>query len=594
MEKTALQVLIKPENRLPPFIIGFPEQPLHEKLAMEQFSDRREGWSYGGYGFCGKDTYMRYVQYHVTSPTTFYSMPIEPVVTLHVQIHHEGYFAFTDGKEGQKLWPEDRCSVFWQGDQVLEHHLLPGKHTQLDLFFRPEAFKSKVNAETWQGLFHEMDSLPFGGLDGYPFTAGMPLEEFFFDLFEELMDKRGKPTVERFQYLMDCLLPLAMGEAVEVEPRPPVPPEAEGHPQLPVEKHHEPSEQEQEILSRIADLDRAALEWEFSGSKTELDRFTESAAREREEAETLRLRHAEAIARSVDDLADAFLDVARRFADHLEAQAWTEGQQARLKRAILTACDNAFDFRAPAQAELDFYGKWGAGPRLLAGPTSLGLKEFSQLLGGLQGVNQVDYTGVDDTPEGRALFEEKMREQFGFSHMSQFTGETEKDKPVEVVRLYHHLMTELADSMGLDDERGPSRSDAIRLLDHAYEYNDYLALLRLELKYLGNDPGYIARQDDGKLRWYIVAMQCAFVEAGMEQQRFRDTDYYYLLELYRGMGGDEAAFTELCKDCTARYKDWIDMVHWVCGALSDKKLTKRQVLDVAAIMKRIGEEDDVN
>lgn len=107
MEKTAVQVLIKPENRLPPLVIGFPEQALQEELAVQQFSESREGWQYGGVGFCGKGTYLRYVQYRVSSPVTFYSIPMEPVVTLHVQIQHEGCFAFADGQESQKLWPED-------------------------------------------------------------------------------------------------------------------------------------------------------------------------------------------------------------------------------------------------------------------------------------------------------------------------------------------------------------------------------------------------------------------------------------------------------------------------------------------------------
>ncbi len=89
MGNSSLQVLIKPENRLPPFTIGFPEQPLQEQLAMEQFADRREGWSYRGAGFCGQGLYLRYVRYHVSSPATFYSIPLEPVVTLHLQIHQE-------------------------------------------------------------------------------------------------------------------------------------------------------------------------------------------------------------------------------------------------------------------------------------------------------------------------------------------------------------------------------------------------------------------------------------------------------------------------------------------------------------------------
>src|SRR5690606_24310005 len=124
----------------------------------------------------------------------------------------------------------------------------------------------------------------------------------------------------------------------------------------------------------------------------------------------------------------------------------------------------------------------------------------------------------------------------------------------------------------------PSRSDAIRLLDHAYEYNDYLALLRLEVKHLAHDATYLAKQNDEKLHWYIVALQCAFAEALAEQQYFRGGDPYSLFELYRGMGGDEAAFVELCEGNSTQYRHLTDMLQLVYGVLSDDKRPKRQVL----------------
>lgn len=211
-----------------------------------------------------------------------------------------------------------------------------------------------------------------------------------------------------------------------------------------------------------------------------------------------------------------------------------------VRRGIVRACDIAFGLRPPSGTEMDFYSQWTSRPPHLG---AMDLGSPADFLSFMFPEGAIDSEPDLDPVRGTNLLIEQVRETFGFGHMSDFTGRTAGDRPIEVVETYKRLTERFVDTLRADGE-GITRSNIIRELDAAYENDDLVSLLQIEVENLGGDPGFLVGMDDARLKLTIMAIVIegtSYLDllADMEKD-----DGYADFRLFRSLGGEMDSFRQ--------------------------------------------------
>ncbi len=209
MKKSIIEVLQLPENQLPPIVMRFNEDSLGDEVMTVSGEYRGDGWILGSVSIAGKGYLLRFHEYELTKATTFYAIPLCPVVTMHIQVENEAYFGFA-GEPEKILFPENQCNLFWQGETVLESHLLPGEHCQLEIHFSPEALTEITGSRRLEQLKSRITTEKHSQVDFYKMTAGKDIEQYM-KVFNDAAN--GKKTkFEKFHSMARNLLFLCLGD----------------------------------------------------------------------------------------------------------------------------------------------------------------------------------------------------------------------------------------------------------------------------------------------------------------------------------------------------------------------------------------------
>lgn len=493
-------------QRRSPFQIHFPESK--EKLLTMKGTDAGEGWEKRGMELCGTGWLLCYREYTVSKPTVFATKVSEPVIAVRVQVTNESFSGFED--DPANLWMEDDCCLYWMGDRVLETRLLPGEHCHIELYTRPENLGRLAENDNIMKLLEQSQSN--NGQEGMPtpFKATSALEDF---LMHKMMHEviAEKLEMDRFHYLCECFLLMCCGESVALTP-----PDTEiWHKATEVEavtQRHEPrtidlfDEEDKELVEKMALLTRDQLVRKFRRLRPKVAALRNLWDEARTMAGTLDRLFAEEKKVQEDVFADAFMEQALFFAASYDLEDMTESQRTLVKRALVRCCEYAFVYRIPSTEEAEFYVKWAGRPFI---SQSLKPETFFGMLADLMPEVELDLSDVDGSLQGNRLMHEQINEAFGFRPMSHFTGENAADKPQELVDLYQKLIAHLSDTLDLDSSEGVERSNVVRILDNAYEYNDYMMMLQIELDHFGDKRGYVGRQDDERLTHLVAALEFA-------------------------------------------------------------------------------------
>lgn len=562
---TLLEVIVDDENRKPPLIFHLPEPDPTEKVAKSKGSGRDHIRGFITNGFYGTGRCIRYNHYNTNEPISFYSIPLEPVIALRIQVTNDSYTKYVGMPDSKGLWPEDQCRLFWQGEEVIKNHLLPGEHTHFDIFFRPSVIEELADQHPKiKELAQQIGSAKYGELDFYVHKASLEVENFVFDFSPELFTEHI--TVERLNYLCDCILLLSLGVELEVEPAPPAPPEEENEEvekkkEILLPKRYEPSEEESAFLEDIDDLDQEQLLAEFKSERSANETIEQYYSASKKLMKALRDRDNEKTELLNRILYSGYFTIARRLGELADTPNLGKKNLNKVKKAIIKACDNALEStNLPMPDDLEFYTSWTKQPYFSKGiPMDSG--GFGDILSMLMPEMKMDTSEMDPTHDVGALFMQRLQETFGFQPSSHFSGEKEIDKPIEVVELYNLLMDKLSDNLTISDDGDIQRNDIIRLLDHAYERNDYLALLNLEVKYLTADSDYLSAQSPDKLRWYLTAMHMANEDSDFTIEKLMDDPNYHYLQFR----SEDGTWTE---------KSDIEFEKW----LSDKFIAQSKVI----------------
>lgn len=459
------------------------------------------GWQCSSLGISGIGKYLSYRQYSISEPTTFTIEPSEPVVYLGILV---GTGTFPEG-EGNRDGPMglrwDR--IFWLGERPIEFTLPEGEHYYLDLFVRPESLSHLSDRGQIMDLLEHPLSASRGDSGGMACGVNEETDSFLGEMLEEL--DMGKTTAERFGYLCDCLILKYLGEHVEVTP-----PEkreendAQARTQREnVKRKYVPSMTERSILDPMVLEDRQGLEKRYHRTYKNLIKLKGKWRMQESRNRELRTIRSGLQDQFAGGRAELHMKVARFLAKAHRKGGLDSRTATLVRRGIVRACDIAFGLRPPSGTEMDFYSQWTSRPPHLG---AMDLGSPADFLSFMFPEGAIDSEPDLDPVRGTNLLIEQVRETFGFGHMSDFTGRTAGDRPIEVVETYKRLTERFVDTLRADGE-GITRSNIIRELDAAYENDDLVSLLQIEVENLGGDPGFLVGMDDARLKLTIIPLR---------------------------------------------------------------------------------------
>lgn len=544
MSKHLLEVLLLPKNELPPMIFRLSEDMIDEKVTIIRDGKREDSWAAGYVTCIGKGISLRVVHFDVTEPATVFCRPLEPVVTLHIQLKNEAYGGF-DGDGRHRLWAEAQCVLFRQGNAVVETYMLPGKHTQLDLYFRPEVFEALTGSLLLDDLKDRMKSEVQNRMDLYTVAADSQTIRFLLDMVK-WVNTSAKPDMDKFHRAAHKLLLLCLGEEIEAEDWATETVVMDGTPTSPAEPAVKPDKGR--ANPKTADA-RMPLSRRFKTLYKAMTERRNRLAATQKRAETALEKSMVQETALMTQFADVFLKFARLFAEEMEKSHWTKQQKDALQKGINTTCNHAFAIRSPTEEEKGFWKTWCTvqKPKLYPYPIKFG--EVTSLMSDILSAEfgeKVDLGSGEDTPEGRVLFAEKLREKLGFRPFSDFYPD--RKKSAEVEELYRYLMQELHEGFTVTADGELEKGDLIRLLDHAYEHNNLHALLLIEIDQLAVDNNYLKRQDGDKLNQYISALKQEITQLKARERQLLNDPQYKWMKAYLREGGNGSLLQALINE----------------------------------------------
>lgn len=550
MKKKALYLEHLAEGqRSAPIRLLLTEPEEGANVRIHKMKGAGDGWLKSTVEIAGAGRLFSYRSYNVDTTTVFTSTVSESVLALRIQVINESYSGFRGKGTGTALWPEDTCCLFWMGDRTIESRLLPGEHVHCDLFFRLDSLGALTENERIKDLVERAQLLDSGAEMPAIVNVGWELEDFFMNtMLPEMLGK--SMTLARFHYLCDCIVLLCFGEHVDVQqvaistPDDSMEDAVDAQVQLFVEE-------EELLFARLKDLSRRQLVRKFGYLRKRVHQLRDRWGEARETEDMLNRFFIEERNAQSDLLADALLGNARFFADIHDRDGLTDEEKSVIREAIVLCANRAFNFRLPGAEEAAFYTEWSGQPYV--SPPLL-RKDFLGMLSELMPEVGLDTLGLEGSGQDYRLIQERIRDIFGFKPMSYFMGE--KEKPKEITVVYQRLMEYLSDTLQLQEGEGVERSDVVRIVDNAYECDDYTMLLQLEVLYLGGSKGYVFSQDDTRLCHLIVAMEMEKKELNSLLRNIERNSYPYVL--YRSMGGDIVKVKERIISDMDDTREWAD------------------------------------
>lgn len=254
---------------------------------------------------------------------------------------------------------------------------------------------------------------------------------------------------------------------------------------------------------------------------------------------------------------------------------WTDAENAKLATAILALCDESFKLRIPGPIELELYMRWAESPHA----QGLGLNEFSALLTMFLPELDLDISNMDVSRTGKAIFAQQMQDKLGYKPLSHFMDEDEK--PEELVTLYYMLMQNMTDELTINDDGEFEKTDLIRILDHAYEINDPIPLLQIEIDKFTDEAKYVQRQSLAKISSWLLAIYEGGQELKEQEDFIKRDPLYRLLELDAGTRDQTIAVAHHAYECKRVYMRGVIALSKVAETIKKQK-SKSKLLVMAS------------
>jgi len=516
-----------------PMRILFSEPQLHEQAILFKSGNSGKGWQNMHLGAIGIGRYLSYRIYDIKETTLFTTKVSEPVICLSIR-WGDGSNIRLSTEHPNHIIDVARNFLFWQGCCKVEQELLIGKHAHVDIFFKSECLANLSHHPIINQLLEQAATLPNGNIGQFEIAESEQLEAIIMKVIEEI--ELYKITAERFAYLCDSLLLLAIGEDITITP-----PENEIKKERNLSERqffYKPKAAEQKMLDEVKNMDRATLLMKYHHLFNIVAEKQKLQEIEIELHKTVKKHAIKIWGNEKEALAYLYLGASGIFEAEYDKGTTSEEEKLLIKKAIVKACDLSFELKDPTLQDMVYYMRWSENDPKIGELDELQIKNFMNVL---IPNNTIDFN-TDPSHRGNTLLLEQIKEAFGIRPMSDIMGIEPKDKPKEIVELHKRLTNHCVDTLELNSETGVKRSDIIRELDSAYEYDDLVRLLQIEIEQLCDELGYVERQDEEKLKWLIVALKRTDQECDEFLAELKMARKYYDLQLFHSLGNNLAKF----------------------------------------------------
>lgn len=500
--KPILNVFLSTQPEVPPVYIT---SSLSESGQVVPLNSREHIFAEGrivSHYLYGQDITARFSSCFMKRTKVMYSVPAQPVVSFHIQLSN-GFRIKYASRKGQSQYAPDQYRLYWQNEEIIAYELQGEVSDHLDLFFRPSHFLALADRyPILRELAAEVATASPGDLNYYVNC----LDDDMLDFVDQILLEFSEFEIshQRFTYLCECLLLHAMKISITVEP---MPSEAirRTDEQITSEwKDYVFTENQKSVLSDLKMLsDKNDLILKLNEVILDYLDCRKKAIDHRELIEDIKNYYAKVMGDSANLLAEAYFWIAKKLDKQLEIYGLTETEHKNVGKAIITLCTKSFELRSPAPAQLALYSKWTEQPY----KGEIGMQEFGRLLNIFIPEMNIPLEKLDNSRESKAILDQYLQDRLGITPLSHDTRGKAEEKSREVIELYQILVQMKADEFEITPGGEIKKSDEIRILDHAYETNDLMQLLRMEIDCFREDESYIEKQNAHKIGYWILALQ---------------------------------------------------------------------------------------
>jgi len=510
----------------PPISFRFPEPRGNEKIHILNGMSLGKNWKMSKLDFIGEGRLVSFRNYSVNTDTTFYSEISEECLCLRIQTLNESFNGFHHLKH---LWQEDECIIFWNIQQSLNSYLLPGEHMHFDLFIRLDQILKFKHIETVKGL---LDKRPMSSDPGMFHRCKLSPESttFLCNMMEEL-ERHPSPDTERFNNLCDSLLFNCLGENVPSDLK---------------NKNNNVGNREYKntiwenshvLAGELDELSRTELFESVISFKNILCELKLRWKNKETIAASLRSMVRKSCSPYQELLGTSFIQIAYLFELIYQEKLLEEKDEPLITKAIEIACLRSFEFRIPNFNDMELFTKWSGKPYNFPAVGNESLYEIYAMIG----ITNAEDLINENTERGNKLLTEQLKEAFGYMSFKEFNREHDSHKPIEIIQLYGKLLEYFSDTLEIEKD-GLGKSQIIKELDAAFDNNDILVLLQIEIEYLVHDTYDLNDYDQERLKWYFIAILNEYQEYDKLLSDMEINQSFYELHKYYELGGDLKKF----------------------------------------------------
>jgi hypothetical protein len=249
-------------------------------------------------------------------------------------------------------------------------------------------------------------------------------------------------------------------------------------------------------------------------------------------------------------VANSRMSLAMALEKATERNKFSKKQIEKITFTILQLCDDAFMFILPNEEQEAFYDRWAdvSYKEELEESKSEAKNMFSDFMGNMFGMN-VDMDEFDDSPEGFARLQQRLKEQFEKQQNEQQTHRKKTKKQIEkdqnskaeleiknksIRSIYIALVKVLHPDTETDVVLKSEKEEVMKKVTSAYDQNDLSTLLKLEMEWVHKTAEHLEGLSEDKLKIYISALKQQVSELEREKfELYHNPRYQSVFELAR-------------------------------------------------------------
>lgn len=500
---------------LPPFALGPDNMTVHEGCRIAESVQKSDSCVIEILSACDSSCHFRFSRYTVHKEVQLFSVPNRPVLTLNIQFAGNIDFQFGEHQTGRSR--EGECQLFWQGEQTVVQHLLPGEYSSLDIFY---------DDTTVPGLNIDGEEIHFwkAGLPGMPVSTDFHSTRLTKETKVHVRDIAERIRSHSFsgdEFFLACmsLLTYYYG-GKKKKSRPSIERMLYTFPFNRFEKESYPKSEEyyyKTHLERMRGLDRSRLVERFLYLRgkivPKLDHFDWVASMIHAVLDPYLLRPEPELR---DTLLDFHYGTAKLFADRINSVTMSAKDRDWVRLCIFALVSSAFEMAKPTGPQTDFLRSFG-------------------LLGFKESISDMIYLELMKDREG-ALESPEYSKPNILQHCSSSETDRIAEAKVYPIRSVDTISVYARLCQGLEKYSVLFRKGWEKIqceINQAYIEDDHHALLLLEIRYLSKLPGYLDRIDTETLCWYQIVLKTELNELRSADPDIVRFPGYPLLRLHR-------------------------------------------------------------